>query len=267
MDFEDGLTIEDLGRRGFKVLQIKDGFKFGTDSVLLGWFASSFVRKSKRDVSFLELGSNTGAVSLCVAARLENVSVDSVEIMPREAEVLQRNIELNNLQNRMRGFNADIRNLPSEVKNKQYNVVLFNPPYFNENNGPAATNKDGALGSRGEGRFELNGDMNDFVKAASSRVIPSSGYVCMVMHGSRLTDAINSFINNGLKPAKLIMVHSFEDRNASAFLLAGKKGTSGSDINVLPPLFLNVRNKETGDIMASEKIIEIYEKEHSDCFI
>ena len=32
---ENQLIVEDLGRKGFKALQFKDGFKFGTDSVLL----------------------------------------------------------------------------------------------------------------------------------------------------------------------------------------------------------------------------------------
>ena len=37
---KDDLTTEDLGRKGFTLLQLKNGFRFGTDSVLLAWFAA-----------------------------------------------------------------------------------------------------------------------------------------------------------------------------------------------------------------------------------
>ncbi len=264
---EDQLIVEDLGRQGFKALQFKDGFKFGTDSVLLSWFAASFVRNSSKEVKALELGSNTGTVSLLLLARKDNTVIDSLEIMPNEAEVLSRNITLNNLESRMRGFNGDVRNLPYEIKNRQYDIVLFNPPYFNDSHGERAKNKDDSKGSRLEARFEINGGLEEFVGAAASRVVPSSGYVCMVMHGKRLTDAISAYTKFGIKPTHLMSVHAFDDREASIFLLAGKRGTKSSDLKILPPLILNRKDSSTGDIISTDKLIEIYEKEHSDCFI
>lgn len=264
---EERITVEELGRKGFKVLQLKDGFRFGTDSVLLAWFAASFLRKSCKNFKVLELGANTGAVSLLVAARNDSALVDAVEILEAESELLNQNIVNNSLQNRMRGFNSDIRDLPSEVKNTQYNVVMLNPPYFNDNNGVIAQRNADDLGSRPDGRFEMNGNLDDFVRVAASRVIPTSGYICMIMHAERLVDAISAFTEYGIKTTRIMSVHSFADRNASVFLIAGKKGTTGSDLRILPPLILNTKDSSTGDIIPTEKIIEIYEKEHSDCFI
>ena len=71
---ENELTLDNIGRRDFVLYQQKNGFRLGTDSVLLAWFASSMVRKDKegnyRRATFLELGSGCGGSSLCVAARL-----------------------------------------------------------------------------------------------------------------------------------------------------------------------------------------------------
>ena len=262
---ESDLTTEDLGRKGFTLLQLKDGFRFGTDSVLLAWFAAAFIRKGNngdKRCEMLELGSNCGAVSLCVAARYDNAYIDAVEIMPDECEVMRMNIKNNNVGNRMRAFNADIRELPSEVKAKQYDVVFMNPPFYSRKNGPAAGRSEGRL----NGRFEENGDLDDFMAVAASRVIPSSGHIVMVMHADRLGDVMTSMQKNNIKLTRLMNVHPFEDRNASMILAAGKKGASGSDVKILPPLIIS-KKTSGGCIINTEKINDIYDKEHTDCFI
>ena len=262
---KDDLTTEDLGRKGYTLLQLKNGFRFGTDSVLLAWFAASFIRRGNsgdKRCDMLELGSNCGAVSLCVAARYEQAFIDAVEIMPDECEVMRMNIENNNVGDRMRAFNNDIRELPSEVKQKQYDVVFMNPPFYSRHNGPAAGRSEGRL----NGRFEENGDLNDFMAVAASRVIPSSGHIVMVMHADRLGDVMTSMRENNIKPTRLMAVHPFEERNASMILIAGKKGGSGTDMKILPPLIISRRTSD-GAIINSEKINDIYDKEHTDCFI
>lgn len=258
-----GLTLEDLGRAGFKMYQQKEGFRFGTDSVLLAWFAASFVREN-RPVRALELGSGCGGASLCLAARKSGVSIDACEIMERPWEVLLENIRINGLGDRMRAFNTDIRDLPPEVRSLQYDIVFMNPPFFTRERGPAA--KNSGDGERLAGRFEENGTLSDFVSVAASRVIQSSGYIIMVMHGDRLADVMEVFSKNRIKPVRLLSVHPFEDRNAAMFLIAGKKGASGTDMKILPPLIINGRC-EGGEVVLTDRIRRIYEEEHEDCFI
>ena len=262
MDTAD-LTLEDIGRRGFKMYQQKDGFRFGTDSVLLAWFAACFVRQGK-PATALELGSGCGGAALCLAARNEDISIDAVEIMEKPAGILEENIKLNGISDRMKSFNCDIRDLPPEIRAKQYDIVFMNPPFFNRGSGPAAR-KDGG-GERLAGRFEENGSVEDFIYVAASRVRQSAGYIIMVMHGDRLADMIKTFDKYRIKPVRLMAVHPFEDRNASMFLLAGKKGASGNDMKILPPLILNRRDMNGEPVMSGE-LKRIYEEEHRDCFI
>ncbi|MEE5990865.1 MAG: hypothetical protein V3G41_09315, partial [Lachnospiraceae bacterium] len=57
----ENIVPEDLGRDGLKLLQHKDCYKLDTASVLLAWFAASFVRNGK-PCEMLELGSGSGGV-------------------------------------------------------------------------------------------------------------------------------------------------------------------------------------------------------------
>ncbi|HPJ81083.1 MAG TPA: methyltransferase [Saccharofermentans sp.] len=261
-NIQSNLSKEYLGRGDFELLQQKDGFRFGTDSVLLAWFASSFIHKGVNEV--LDLGANCGACSMCVIARNSKARVDSVEIMPSAYEVLQKNIALNKLEDRLNAYNADIRDLPMEIKQKSYDVVMFNPPFFSSERGPKTS--DAKTEEVLNARFEMNGGLEDFVKAASARVFPSKGHVVMVMHGNRLADSIKAFVNCGLSPTRLMTVHPFIDKEACMFLLAGKKDSHTSQLRILSPLVLNEKDKD-GNIVATQDVIRIYEKEHTDCFI
>ena len=260
-------TKEDLGRAGFVLYQNEDGFRFGTDSVLLAWFASSFVRKNRKaPPRFLELGAGCGPVTMLTAARVEDALIDAVEIQPGAVEAIEKNIGANDLKNRVRAFNADIRQLPAEVKSLQYDVVMFNPPFFQGEKGPRCK-REGSNGERLSGRFEENGTLEDFVAAAASRVVQSTGHIVMIMHGLRLPDTLRAFDGCNVKPVALLNIHPLCDRNASSFLIAGKKGGSGTDMKILPPLVIGTRTEDGKGIRDTEMTTRIYEEEHTDCFI
>ena len=266
-------TLEDLERAGYMMYQLKEGFRFGTDSALLSWFAAGFVRTSplsntakvtKKEIRALELGAGCGACSLLLCARRPNIKTDAVEIMKLPFEVLKENIKLNGLEGRLRAFHADIRELPPEVKEKQYDLVLMNPPFFLSSRGTRASEELSV--ERLNGRFEENGNLEDFVRTAAARVIPSSGYIVMVMKGNRLKDCLMAFEKASVSPVRLMTVHSFEDKEASMILLAGKRGNTGSELRILPPLILNER-KDEGEISPAARLKSIYEDDQGECFI
>ena len=266
-------SLEDLERNGFLMYQLKEGFRFGTDTALLAWFAACFVRAggkgntsmvTKKKTEALELGAGCGACSLLLMARQASVCVDAVEIMEKPCEVIGANVKLNHLEGRLRPIRADIRELPPEVKNKQYDIVFMNPPFFREEKGTRAS-EDKSV-ERLNGRFEQNGDLDDFVRIASARVIPSSGHVVMIMKGNRLKDCLKAFEDNQIAPVKLMTVHSFADKEASMILLAGKRGSKDPDLRILPPIILNER-LENGEVRPTSVVEDIYDKPHTQCFI
>ncbi|MBR4494928.1 MAG: methyltransferase [Clostridiales bacterium] len=238
---ENKLTLEDLGRNGYRMYQLRDGFRFGTDTVLLAWFTASFV-KGSAPVKMLELGANCGAATLLVSARRDNVCIDSLEIDKAAYEVLKKNIEINSLSGKVSAYDGDVRELPSDIKQKQYDAVFMNPPFFKESTGPSSAKT---------GRCELNGCLED------SRLIPSSGIMTVVMTASRADEVICLMRDNGVKPFRFMSVHPASDKKAEMVLVAGKKTNADTQLEIMAPLILNDK----------DRMNDIYNKEHTDCFI
>ena len=61
-----GERLDDLQRGGLRILQRPDGFRFGTDAVLLADFAG--VKKGER---VADMGTGTGVLPLLLSARAE----------------------------------------------------------------------------------------------------------------------------------------------------------------------------------------------------
>ena len=55
---KDNEKVEDLGLKGYKVIQTKDGFCFGSDAVLLSRFA-----KIKKGARVLDMCTVTGIIT------------------------------------------------------------------------------------------------------------------------------------------------------------------------------------------------------------
>ena len=196
--------------------------------------------------------------------RTITLGISLLDCIDSDLEVLKENIKLNHLSDRMRVYCNDIRELPDSVRNIQYDMVLFNPPFFNKNNGPKTTQAKTI--ERLNGRFEENGDLDDFVRIAAGRVLPTSGYVCMIMKGDRLNDCLRSFEKYKITPTTLLAIHPFEDKSATSILLCGKRGVKTNELNILPPLILNERDSE-GNIVMTKRAKDIYDADHTDCFI
>ena len=257
----DFIVPEDLGRDGLKLLQHKDCYKLDTASVLLAWFAASFARMGK-PCEMLELGSGTGGASLLASARCKNAHVDGVEIVELAYKVFCENIKLNCLESRVSAYNCDLRDLPSEVKNKAYDVVFMNPPFYDGTKGSVT---DRTLKSEHEAcaRFSEQGGLEDFIRVQSLRTRTSGGFAVMCISPDRVPECFELYSKYKITPVRLLTVHANESKNAFLALIAGKKGSPNAEFKVLPPLFIN--EEGTGDL--TKRAIHIYEEEHTDCFI
>ena len=255
------IVPEDLGRGGLLLLQHKDCYKLDTASVLLAWFAASFARPGK-PCEMLELGSGTGGVSLLVSARCKNARIDGVEIFDLAFRVFCENIKLNKLQDRITAYNCDISDLPAPVKNKAYDVVFMNPPFYDGTKGSVTDSK---LRSEHEkcARFAGQGALEDFVRVQSLRTRTSGGYAVMCISPDRVPEVFALYAKYKLTPVRLLTVHANSSKDAFLALIAGKKGSPNAEFKVLPPLFIN----EDGSSSLTSRAVHIYEEEHSDCFI
>ena len=262
VNIEGDLIIpEDLGRDGLKLLQHKDCYKLDTASVLLAWFASSFVRKGK-PCEMLELGSGTGGVSILASARTVNTHIDGVELVELAYKVFCENIKLNKLEDRITAFNCDLRDLPAEIKDKAYDVVFMNPPFYDGTRGSVTDTSVKSL-HESKARFSGQGGLEDFIRVQSLRTRTSGGFAVMCISPDRVPECFSLYSKYKITPVRLLTVHANASKDAFLALIAGKKGAPNAEFKVLPPLFIN----EEGSSVLTSRAAQIYEEEHSDCFI
>lgn len=257
----DAVRPEDLGRDGLKILQHKDCYKLDTASVLLAWFAASFVRMGK-PCEMLELGSGTGGASLLASARAKNAVIDGIELLELPFKVFEENIKLNHLEDRIRAYNCDIRDLPSSVKNKAYDVVFMNPPFYDGTKG-SVTDPSVKPEHECSARFSGNGGLEDFIRVQSLRTRTSGGYAVMCISPDRVPECFALYSQYKITPVRLLTVHANASKPAFLALIAGKKGAPNAEFKALPPLFIN----EEGSDALTKRAQHIYGEEHTDCFI
>ncbi len=188
--------IEDLGIKGYKIIQDKDGFCFGSDAVLLAKFAK--VKKGSRG---LDLCTGTGIIPVLTYALFEPASIDAVEIIPHVAEMAARTMELNGLGEIIRVKNADLNDAPKIYGSRVFDFVTCNPPYMNSGGG-IVNPKDDLAVSRHEILCTLDG-----VVTAAARCLKPTGRMFMVHRADRLCDVISTLRRHRLEPKRLAVVY------------------------------------------------------------
>ncbi|MBO4928035.1 MAG: methyltransferase [Clostridiales bacterium] len=236
-------TMEELGRAGFRLIQSRDGFRFGEDTVLLSWFVAENLRmRPSRPIRLLELGTNCGAASILLAARRKDVLIDGIERQEEARALFERNIELNQLSGRMRSFLGDIRNLPNtEIPGNTYDAVFMNPPFRSPEKGPVTSE---SVHSRAllEARFAMHGEVGDFLSCAR-RMLASRGDLFLVDRAEAFSTVMSACTELSLAPKKITFVHPYKDREATLFLLQDKKGGKMSGTVITPPLILREKDR------------------------
>ena len=246
-------TLEDLGRKGFRMIQRKDGFRFGEDTVLLSYFAAGVGPFLKRGTKALELGSGSGAASLLLAARRPDIHIDGIEVDDTSFEVFSRNVRMNGLEEQIRPIHGDIRDFPDNkhVQRASYDFVFFNPPYRDPSRG-LMTRSDTGSNSLLNARFEILGGLGDFMKTASEALRPG-GMVVLVHRAVRLPEVMRIMPETGTEPIRVRMIYPQLESRATAFLLAGRKGGKPGGFTIEPPLILR-----TEEMKMTEEMNKIY---------
>jgi len=112
----------------FSVCQDKAAMKVGTDGVLLGaWCAVTPPINT-----LLDIGSGTGLLSLMLAQRTNDMSIDAVEVDDQAYEQTVENFERSSWRERLFCYHSSFQDL-SEFRFKKgtrYDGILSNPPFY-----------------------------------------------------------------------------------------------------------------------------------------
>lgn len=218
------IKIDKLHKGGLSIFRDTQAFAYGTDSVLLSDFASK-----KKAADICDLCSGTGIVPLLMSVG-NNSRFCCVEIDSSSAELCEKSVEINGLEERFSVICGDVKNIKNLLPYGSFDLVTANPPYFTEGSGLKAE------GSRGDARTDNLCSVADICKAAK-HLCRGGGRLCVVYRTERLVDIICSMRENGFEPKRLLLVSSRKNQAPYLCLVEGKKGAKPG-ITVEEPLII-----------------------------
>lgn len=237
--------IDDLEYKGLKIIQNKDGFCFGIDSILLSDFASEIKRKSK----VIDLGTGTGIIGILLCAKTELSKMIGVEVQKEVYDMAKRSIKLNNLQDKFEIINNNIKNLENILEIGTFDAVVTNPPYKKVGTGIINENEKKLVS-----RHEITANLEDFIKI-SAKLLKDKGSLYMVHRPDRLADIIEFLRKYKLEPKKIRFIQPSIEKEANLLLIKATKNAKPF-LKMEKPLYVYKENGEYTD-----EIFKIYNKE------
>ena len=160
------LTIDGL-TSGWRITQRKRGHRHSTDDLLTGWYAAETVQNARK---ILDLGAGLGSVGLLALWRSPAAHLTAIEAQSISFSLLERNVALNDLRERVRTIQGDLRDV--RLTGEAFDLVTGSPPYWDVKAGvvPADAQKAHA-------RFELRGDVRDYCRAARAALAEGGRFV------------------------------------------------------------------------------------------
>ncbi|MDK3016968.1 tRNA1(Val) (adenine(37)-N6)-methyltransferase [Pseudodonghicola flavimaris] len=177
-DFDDSVLSRDgfLGGR-LRLWQPRRGYRAGVDPVLL---AAAVPARAGQSV--LELGCGAGAAILCLAARVPGLEATGVELQPGYAALARRNAADNDLG--LEVICADLAALPAELRRRQVDHVIANPPYYR-----AGAHTRAADSGRAVALGEAETPLALWLEVAARRLAPR-GMLHMIQRTERLPEIL-----------------------------------------------------------------------------
>ena len=236
-----GERIDDLQRKGYKIIQNTEKFCFGMDAVLLSGFTNV-----KPEELVLDMGTGTGIIPILLEAKTDGKHFTGLEIQEESADMARRSVELNGLSEKVDIVQGDIKEASKIFGKGVMNVVTVNPPYMNDLHGIKNPDMPKAIA-----RHEVLCTLEDVVREAAA-VLKQNGRLYMVHRPHRLVEIINMMTKYKLEPKRMRLVHPYKDKEANMVLIEALKGGK-SMIKVESPIVVY-----ESENVYTEQLLELY---------
>ena len=221
-DFFKNEISQDLFLGGqLSILQPITGYRAATDPVLL---AAACPAKNSDEV--MELGCGVGTASFCIFRRVK-VSLTGLEMQENYANLAIENGLLNKIPIHVEI--GDFRKMPKNIKNKNFDQVIINPPYY----------KTGTP-SKNQGRnqsLRITNPLSEWVNEGVKRLKPN-GWITIINTPENLIEILIS-LSKGTGDIQIKPLTSSQNKTANRVIIRAKKG-SKSITKLYPPLITHV---------------------------
>lgn len=219
-------TLDDLQLNGIRVIQKKEGFRFGVDAVLLANFANV-----KKGFNVIDLCSGTGIVPFIVAGKTEASNITGIEIQEEMVEMAERSVKFNKLEERVKFMCEDLKNIEALKKLPKADVVTVNPPYKLANSGIVNPSDKMAIA-----RHEVCCNLEDVIIACRT-LLKDNKRMYMVHRPDRLADIITLMRKHKIEPKRIQMVHPNTKKAPNIVLIEGQRD-GGAFLKWEPPIYV-----------------------------
>lgn len=226
---KEGERLDDLQLGGLFLIQNPKWFCFGVDAVLLSDFAAKAVKK---DARVLDLCTGNGIIPILLSAKTSALSIHGVEIQEKVAEMAQRSIKLNGLEEKIEIAADDLKCAAARFGKGCFDCITCNPPY-KEAFGGMKNAEDTVTAAR----HEIFCTLEDVI-SVSGQLLRSGGKLCLIHRPERLVEIICLMRKYGIEPKRLRFVHPYPSKTATMVLAEGARG-GRPKLHLEPPLYVH----------------------------
>ena len=241
------VTHDHLLKESVRITQPVDGYRVGTDAVLLA--ASINTDKGR----ILDLGTGVGGVALCIAHRLAGVQITAVEKDTDIAELADINITDNGFASRIRLIKGDVNALPTVLAGS-FDHVVSNPPYHDVH-GTRPRSRTRALAHMGE-----DTSLEDWVKSAIWAAKPRAR-ISFICRADRAAELITFFETHGAGETLVFPLWPRHASPAGRVIIQARRGVQGPGA-ILPGLVMHNDNggytEMASGVMAGDALFVIH---------
>ena len=222
MDF----TEDYLLNKKVKIYQPVDGYRAAIDAVFLSSMIDS--AKVEQNAKILDVGSGTGAVSLCLAYRLKEKQPQIIGL-----EIQEDLVELSNQSALANGFTKILQYEQCDIRQKialqplSFDFIVTNPPY-----------SDHDMPSPNESK-KFAHNLQDFNLTAwlsfCLKMLKPKGYIALINRTEALNE-IFAAMHNKAGNIEVLPLYSKEGQSAKRVIILAQKGSHGLT-SILSPLY------------------------------
>ncbi len=224
-------TLEDLQLRNFQLIQKKQGFRFGMDSVLLADFA-----QVKADDTVADFGCGTGILPLLLLGRGKGKKYYGLEIQKETAEMAKRTMQLNGLESYVQIYEADVASVPMIFSPRTVDAVVCNPPY-----GMPGQVLRNSTETKATARHQEQNTLEVFFESAFY-LMKGRGRIFLVYPAAQMFSLMTELHRHHLEPKRFRLVYPDAKHPANLVLLEAVKDARPR-LHPMPPLIVYDENR------------------------